>query len=76
MDKKINDLFQKCIKEGITFYYEPEVYSIRLYVIKEGEHIFQADGYIKNWNHEKPIDVLNRLHDSVDEYLEGVKNNE
>lgn len=65
---------QKSIKGRLNFYYNTEIHLIRIYKIVSDNFVFNVYGYIGDWNFEKPIDVLNGLHDSVDEYLGGKSN--
>lgn len=70
MEEKLKELLMKCVNNDISFWYCQSSGSVDIHKIDDGNYIIDEKGYIYDWEYEKPEEVLDRLHDAVDEFLE------
>lgn len=75
-EELISKLLIKCLNNKLCFDFSNTVGSIDVLKFDEGKLIKVSHGYVSGWEHEAPLDVLTRMHEEVDEFIEEENINE
>lgn len=74
MDIRIIELLKKCMDNKITFEYAGHVEELEVRMLVSGSWVLYENGYVNRTDQDHNDAVVERLHNAVDEYLEGLRN--